>query len=204
MSSDTEILPIHDSEIEQTLENARAADAVRVREILAKARELHGLDMSEVAALMSLSDPELLGELFETARDVARTVAVPVAAPGGEVFHGSWLVEGGARQGARGILELRSETAELREKIAAIRDRMHDLTNDQTGADLQIDETEVTDLSPLAKLTKLEVLLMKRTRISDVSPLHDLTHLKHLYIEGSLVRDLTPVRSIPGLKVHEN
>ncbi|MBP8275050.1 MAG: hypothetical protein KAY59_11495, partial [Acidobacteria bacterium] len=84
----------------------------------------------------------LIADSFETARDVARTLAVPVAAPGGEVFHGSWLVEGGARQGARGILELRSETAELREKIAAIRERMHDLTNDQTGADLQIDETE--------------------------------------------------------------
>lgn len=74
MSSDTEILPINDVEIEQTLEHARAADTVRVREILAKARELHGLDMNEVAALMSLSDPELLGELFDTARDVKEEI----------------------------------------------------------------------------------------------------------------------------------
>ena len=40
-----------------------------MREILAKARELKGLDMDEVAVLTSISDPELLGELFTTARD---------------------------------------------------------------------------------------------------------------------------------------
>ena len=84
----------------------------------------------------------LIADSFEIARDVARTVGVPVAAPGGEVFHGSWLVEGGARQGARGILELRSETAQLREEIAAVGNRMHDLVNDQTGMDFSIEATE--------------------------------------------------------------
>lgn len=84
----------------------------------------------------------LIAESFDIARDVARTAGVPVAAPGGEVFHGSWLVQGGARQGARGILELRAETAQLREQIDVVRIAMHDLANDQTGADLQIDVTE--------------------------------------------------------------
>ena len=36
-----------------------------MREILAKARELNGLEMDEVAVLSSVSDPELLGELFD-------------------------------------------------------------------------------------------------------------------------------------------
>lgn len=84
----------------------------------------------------------LIADSFEIARDVARTVGVPVAAPGGEVFHGSWLVQGGARQGARGILELRSETAQLREQIAAIRAVTHRLANDQMAADLRIAEIE--------------------------------------------------------------
>ena len=84
----------------------------------------------------------LIADSFALARDVARTVSVPVAAPGGEVFHGSWLVEGGARQGARGILELRSETAELREKITAIRIRMNDLSAEQAGAEELISATE--------------------------------------------------------------
>ena len=84
----------------------------------------------------------LIADSFEIARDVARTAGVPVAAPGGEVFHGSWLVQGGARQGARGILELRSETAQLREQITAVRARMQDLSAEQAVVDQRVADTE--------------------------------------------------------------
>ncbi len=84
----------------------------------------------------------LIADSFDTARHVASTVNVPVATPEGAVFHGSWLVEGGARQDARGILELRSEIAELRDAIAASRETAHRLSNDQTGLDLQIVDGE--------------------------------------------------------------
>ncbi len=50
------------------------ADAVRVREILAKAAEANGLELDEVAALSTISDPELLGELFATARAVKEDI----------------------------------------------------------------------------------------------------------------------------------
>jgi 2-iminoacetate synthase len=50
------------------------ADAGRVREALAKARELKGLEHDDVAALVTVSDPELLGELFDTARRVKETI----------------------------------------------------------------------------------------------------------------------------------
>lgn len=50
------------------------ADAQQVRETLAKARELEGLRESEVALLMGLSDPELLQELFDSARHVKETI----------------------------------------------------------------------------------------------------------------------------------
>ena len=59
---------IDEAAIKEALKAASTKDATRVREILAKARELGGLDMDEVAVLSSVSDPELLGELFETAR----------------------------------------------------------------------------------------------------------------------------------------
>jgi chromosome segregation protein len=84
----------------------------------------------------------LIADSLETARAAAQSVSVPVAAPGGEVFHGSWLVEGGARQGARGILELRSETSQLREEITAIKAVADDLTRRQAEADQRIAETE--------------------------------------------------------------
>jgi 2-iminoacetate synthase len=50
------------------------ADAGRVREILAKAREAHGLEMDEIAALSTISDPDLLAELFAAAREVKETI----------------------------------------------------------------------------------------------------------------------------------
>jgi 2-iminoacetate synthase len=56
--------------IEQALAAGRACDAARVRSALAKAAGCRGLDAREVAALMSISDPGLLHELFETARKV--------------------------------------------------------------------------------------------------------------------------------------
>ncbi|TAK12936.1 MAG: hypothetical protein EPO35_10805, partial [Acidobacteria bacterium] len=85
----------------------------------------------------------LIADSFDTARRVASTVDVPVATPEGHVFHGSWLVEGGALRDARGILELRSEISQLRDAIARTNETTHRLGNDQTGVDLQIAENEV-------------------------------------------------------------
>jgi 2-iminoacetate synthase len=61
---------IDEAAISEALTWAADKDAGHVREILAKARELKGLPMEDVAVLTSISDPELLGELFETARYV--------------------------------------------------------------------------------------------------------------------------------------
>ena len=50
------------------------ADAGRVREILAKASAAHGLELAEVAALTTISDPDLLAELFATARAIKEDI----------------------------------------------------------------------------------------------------------------------------------
>lgn len=52
------------------LETSPKADASRVREALARARELKGLDDEDVLALLSAEDPELVQECFATARRV--------------------------------------------------------------------------------------------------------------------------------------
>lgn len=65
---------IHDEQIEHVLEANRRCDPARVREVLAKARMLKGLTASEVAALMNVDDPELLAELFGTAREVKELI----------------------------------------------------------------------------------------------------------------------------------
>lgn len=65
---------INEAAIEQALQASADKDAGHVREILAKATELKGLDLPEVAVLSSISDPELLSELFATARQVKDTI----------------------------------------------------------------------------------------------------------------------------------
>ena len=52
---------IDEAKIAATLASARTCDAKQVREILAKAREMKGLDASDMATLMENNDPELLG-----------------------------------------------------------------------------------------------------------------------------------------------
>ncbi len=66
---------IDDSSIAAQLERSgNKNDASRAREILAKARELHGIGQTEALALLQLTAPELLQELFETARFVKNEI----------------------------------------------------------------------------------------------------------------------------------
>ena len=65
---------IDDGEIEKILSANRRPDSGRIREILAKARELKGLSMDEAAALMQVSDPVLLAEMFDAANMVKNEI----------------------------------------------------------------------------------------------------------------------------------
>ncbi|MEI7766154.1 MAG: [FeFe] hydrogenase H-cluster radical SAM maturase HydG [Phycisphaerae bacterium] len=49
-------------------------DAVRVREIIAKSMEKQPLELAETAALIAASDPALVEEIFEAARELKRRV----------------------------------------------------------------------------------------------------------------------------------
>lgn len=61
---------IDEPAIEKALAEGRRSDAARVREVLAKAREARGLNPDDVVALLDISSPELLEELFASARAV--------------------------------------------------------------------------------------------------------------------------------------
>ncbi|HUK14615.1 MAG TPA: [FeFe] hydrogenase H-cluster radical SAM maturase HydG [Thermoanaerobaculaceae bacterium] len=65
---------IDESSISAALVAGRRHDAGRVREILARALELKGLPSADLAVLMGVSDPELLGEVFHTARRVKELI----------------------------------------------------------------------------------------------------------------------------------
>lgn len=61
------------AEVEVTL-RAASCDAERVRDVLAKARELKGLDAADVATLCGIASPDLADELFATARQVKEEI----------------------------------------------------------------------------------------------------------------------------------
>ncbi|MDR0966194.1 MAG: [FeFe] hydrogenase H-cluster radical SAM maturase HydG [Myxococcales bacterium] len=65
---------IQDGVIAQVLDRGAAASPTEIREILAKALELKGLSLSDVAALSKLRDPELCHALFEAARAVKERI----------------------------------------------------------------------------------------------------------------------------------
>ncbi|VAW18914.1 [FeFe]-hydrogenase maturation protein HydG [hydrothermal vent metagenome] len=65
---------INEQKIWGVLEAHKVADAVKVREVLAKAAEMKGLSMGDVAVLTGISDPELIKELFNTANKVKETI----------------------------------------------------------------------------------------------------------------------------------
>ncbi|HOK10468.1 MAG TPA: [FeFe] hydrogenase H-cluster radical SAM maturase HydG [Candidatus Hydrogenedens sp.] len=74
MSSNAETVFINEEAIFDTLKNSVRKDAIYIREILAKALELKGLNETEVATLATISDPDLLKELFDTARKVKEEI----------------------------------------------------------------------------------------------------------------------------------
>ncbi len=59
--------------VQTVLQNA-TEDAGRIRELLAKARELKGLSLEEVAVLSRVESPELVQELFDAARYVKEEI----------------------------------------------------------------------------------------------------------------------------------
>jgi len=65
---------INEHDIWETLATKQNPDIKYVEDILAKARQMNGLDPVEVAALTQISDPEMLGELFATARTVKEEI----------------------------------------------------------------------------------------------------------------------------------
>jgi 2-iminoacetate synthase len=61
---------INEAKIAETLAAARQSSPARVREVLAKARQIEGLDADDVAVLMEIQDATLLEEMFAAARFV--------------------------------------------------------------------------------------------------------------------------------------
>ncbi len=65
---------INEQEIWKAIEENKNPDYSKIKEVFAKASEMKGLNLSDVAVLTSISDPEMLSELFETANRLKETI----------------------------------------------------------------------------------------------------------------------------------
>jgi 2-iminoacetate synthase len=65
---------INEQEIEGILVPRLRPEPARVHELLAKAREMRGLSMAEVACLSFVDQPELLAEIFSTAKQIKEDI----------------------------------------------------------------------------------------------------------------------------------
>ena len=59
----------------------------------------------------------------------------------------------------------------------------------------------ITDLTPLAGLTKLEKLSLPQNQITDLTPLAGMTELKTLYLVQNQITDLTPLAGLTKLEM---
>ena len=74
MPEENGTIMINEDSVWETLGANQRHNAEHIQEILEKAEDLSGLDPGEVAALMGISDPELLGMMFASARSVKEEI----------------------------------------------------------------------------------------------------------------------------------
>ena len=72
---------------------------------------------------------------------------------------------------------------------------------------LDLNENEISDLSPIAKLNKLTKLSLIRNRISDLQSLSELTNLEYLDLYANKIENISPLAKLTNLKhldLHNN
>ncbi len=66
--------------------------------------------------------------------------------------------------------------------------------------ELILDSTQVSDMTPLANLANLEYLNLRNTQVRDVSSLIKLKNLKTLHLAGTPVNNVEPLTALPNIK----
>jgi Leucine-rich repeat (LRR) protein len=64
-----------------------------------------------------------------------------------------------------------------------------------------LDNTAVSELTPLAGLTNLQRLDLDNTAVSDLTPLAGLTNLRELYLSGTEA-DTAPLKHLEQLEIY--
>jgi Leucine-rich repeat (LRR) protein len=65
---------------------------------------------------------------------------------------------------------------------------------------LRLGNTQVSDLTPIAQLNTLKTLRLDNTQVSDFTPIAQLNALTTLYLSNTQISDLTPIAQLNALK----
>ena len=65
---------------------------------------------------------------------------------------------------------------------------------------LDLEDNNISDISPLTGLTNLEELGLDGNEISDISPLSGLTNLEMLGLDGNEISDISPLSGLTNLE----
>ena len=88
---------------------------------------------------------------------------------------------------------------------AKVRIKTRKKTGDFTEDDLkkmitlQLPNSQVDDLTPLASMGQLQIVILNNNQITDLKPLSGLTRLKKLDLANNKITDLTPLQTLKGL-----
>jgi len=96
----------------------------------------------------------------------------------------------GASVTERGVLSLTGKRNVDYASLAGIRD----------VRDLILEDSDIVDLTPIAKMRGVEMLSLSGTKVTDLTPLSRLKSLRYLYLNGSDVTDLKPLAKMTWLE----
>ncbi|MEM1079276.1 MAG: leucine-rich repeat domain-containing protein [Pseudomonadota bacterium] len=66
---------------------------------------------------------------------------------------------------------------------------------------IDLDTTQVTDITPLAGISGLQYLHLSNTQVTDIAPLAGITGLQNLSLSNTQVADIAPLAGITGLQI---
>ena len=88
---------------------------------------------------------------------------------------------------------------------AKVRIKTRKKTGDFTKDDLikmislNLPNSQIDDLTPLASMGQLQIVILNNNQITDLKPLSGLTRLKQLNLANNKITDLTPLQTLKGL-----
>ena len=118
---------------------------------------------------------------------------------------GAWLHDGSSDRNSNKLSSQARDLARLRllQRLELQGSDIADLTPLAALAQLQhlsLTSTEVADLAPLAALAQLQHLSLTSTKVADLAPLAALAQLQRLYLTSTKVADLAPLAALAQLQ----